>query len=63
MNKDEIRLMSLELIGDYGKEGAIDACKLAMEEINLEEELETPISIVSVGPDRSQTIQRNKVMA
>jgi len=38
MNKDEIRLMSLELIGDYGKEGAIDACKLAMEEINLEEE-------------------------
>ena len=29
----------------------------------LEAELETPISIVSVGPDRSQTIQRNKVMA
>lgn len=29
----------------------------------LEEELETPISIVSVGPDRTQTIQRNKVIA
>jgi adenylosuccinate synthase len=29
----------------------------------LEAELETPITIVSVGPDRSQTIQRNKVMA
>jgi len=29
----------------------------------LEAELETPISIVSVGPDRSQTIQRDKVMA
>ena len=26
----------------------------------LEAELETPISIVSVGPDRSQTIQRDK---
>ena len=29
----------------------------------LEAELETPISIVSVGPDRSQTIQRDKVLA
>lgn len=29
----------------------------------LETELETPISIVSVGPDRSQTIQRDKVLA
>ena len=26
----------------------------------LEEELETPITIVSIGPDREQTIERNK---
>jgi len=29
----------------------------------LEKELETPISIVSVGPDRTQTIQRSEVLA
>lgn len=29
----------------------------------LEKELETPISIVSVGPDRSQTIMRDSVLA
>ncbi len=26
----------------------------------LEKELETPITIVSIGPDRSQTIERKK---
>ena len=29
----------------------------------LEAELEVPITIVSVGPDRTQTLHRNKVIA
>jgi len=68
INDLEIEPVYIEMAGwktDLTKMSSVEELPKKMNDYIafLEKELETPISIVSVGPDREQTIMRDSVFA